>query len=298
MQRRDASSEKRDRIQDSATVRELARCLVAESGDGAYVPRRERCASPVAPEQRSLETQVHQLEGAMSNTYVPEYLPSVREIRDTFAEEISSLGGTITDEVSDGQHLFLRAVLAADAEVRPSDDIRSGVALRAMGPEIVVHPYTFRRVCTNGAIAAHALQSRRLERVEGTEVFVPTFEVAMTIESLRAAVRSSAEPDAFTAIAEEMRSASEVEADVAIQLLPAISRLAPELVTQVLPQIFRRFEVDGDRSAFGLMNAITSVARDTRDPSTRWTLETLGGSLPARLRRRPATPPVTTAAVV
>jgi len=233
----------------------------------------------------------------MSNTYVPEYLPTVRDIRDTFAEEISSLGGTITDEVSDGQHLFLRAVLAADAEVRPSDVLRSGVALRAMGPEIVVHPYTFRRVCANGAIAAHALQSKRLERIEGNPVFVQTFDIAMTLGVLRDAVRSSAEPEAFTSIADEMRSASQTEADIAIQLLPAISRMAPEVVSQLLPQIFRRFEAEGDRSAFGLLNAITSVARDTSDPSTRWSLETIGGTLPSRLRRQPIAPSVAAAVV-
>jgi len=31
------------------------------------------------------------------------------------------------------------------------------------------------------------------------------------------------------------------------------------------------------------MNAVTSVARDTRDPELRWRLEELGGGIPAML---------------
>jgi len=219
----------------------------------------------------------------MNTTFVPEFLPSAREIRDIFADEIGSLGGIVSDEVNVGQHLFLRAVLAADAEVRPGDTVRSGVALRASGPEIVVHPYTFRYVCSNGAIAAHALQSRRLERIEHTEVFVPSFEAAVSLEHLRETIRSCGSAQTFATVSNEMRTASETEADVAIQLLPSISRLAPEIVQQVLPQILQRFGSAGDRSAFGLMNAVTSVARDTEDPDTRWKLEVLGGTVPGRV---------------
>ena len=36
-----------------------------------------------------------------------------------------------------------------------------------------------------------------------------------------------------------------------------------------------------DRSAFGLMNSLTSVARDQDDPEVRWKLEELGGGVPA-----------------
>ena len=231
----------------------------------------------------------------MNSTFVPEYLPSTRDIRETFAEEITSAGGAIVDEVEDGRQLFLRAVLEADAEVRPGDAVSHGIALRAMGPEIVVHPYTFRRVCTNGAIAAHALESRRFERVERTEVFVATFEVAMTLESVRDAVRACASPETFAKMSDELRSASEMHADVAIQLMPAIARLAPEWRAQVLSQVMQRFSVEGDRTAFGLMNAVTSVARDTRDPNARWQLEVLGGTMPSRMRPSHATEPSTAA---
>lgn len=44
-----------------------------------------------------------------------------------------------------------------------------------------------------------------------------------------------------------------------------------------------RFFGEADLSRIGLMNAVTSVARDTRNPEMRWGLEKLGGEIPAAL---------------
>ncbi len=49
---------------------------------------------------------------------------------------------------------------------------------------------------------------------------------------------------------------------------------------RVNEEVMHRFSTEGDGSRYGLMNAITSVARDTRDPETRWRLEKLGGLVP------------------
>ncbi len=43
----------------------------------------------------------------------------------------------------------------------------------------------------------------------------------------------------------------------------------------------RSFLESEDHSAFDLMNAVTAVARDQRDPEVRWRLEELGGGVPA-----------------
>jgi hypothetical protein len=40
-----------------------------------------------------------------------------------------------------------------------------------------------------------------------------------------------------------------------------------------------QFIQEGDRSQFGLANAVTAIARDTSDPELRWDLEELGGSI-------------------
>ena len=55
----------------------------------------------------------------------------------------------------------------------------------------------------------------------------------------------------------------------------------------VMEDIVSRFTRGRDDSVFGLINAVTSVARDTRDPETRWRLEELGGSIPALVSPAP-----------
>jgi len=79
---------------------------------------------------------------------------------------------------------------------------------------------------------------------------------------------------------------------MAITQLASLSRLPEELRGRMLEEVMRRLFKGGDLTAFGLMNAVTSLARDTQDPDTRWRLEELGGGL-AVARWSP--PPVRTA---
>ena len=208
------------------------------------------------------------------------FRPSTSAIAGVFAEEIAELGGAVTDLLDDDTRLFARATLDARDTLGPSDVVRAGIALRVTGPEVVVHPYTFRVVCANGAIHAHAISTRCVDRA-GLAV-APTIVERVALD-VRAAVRACADPRVFVDVAGEMRSAAQVQADLFIQLMPALAQMPFEFLGHVLPQIFRRFDEDGDRSALGLVNAVTSVARDTPDPALRWRLEELGGAVAARV---------------
>src|SRR3712207_5353386 len=94
------------------------------------------------------------------------YLPAAPELREVFDEEILSLGGAVTGVVAEGDLLFARAVFPRAATVRPDDLVHGGVALRTHDTEVLVHPYTYRVVCANGAIAPFTTASRVVERVE------------------------------------------------------------------------------------------------------------------------------------
>jgi hypothetical protein len=258
-------------------------------------------------------------EGAMDVTDTTHvYLPTTRAIRAAFEQEIAALGGAVRDAYDDGERLFLRAVLAPEDEVRPGDTVQGGVALRAAGPEVLVHPYTFRQVCTNGAIRAHALETRQVARTATARETVAgpaAYEADVALAALGDAVRACAAPEAFARGVDEMRSATEVDADHALMLLPMLAQLGARMGVQLGPEFEAQFErlfarrvlarFDGgdprveprvdpfdavgrprDRSVFALVNAVTSVARDTRDPEARWRLEALGGVMPARLPRR------------
>jgi hypothetical protein len=231
----------------------------------------------------------------MSTTDRATYLPTTHDIRDAFADEITALGGSVADVHQDGERLYARAVLPAQAEVRPGDYVRAGVAVRTAGPEILVHPYTLRQVCTNGAIAAHAVGTRRVERPQATEVYAPTYEASLALNDFRLAVQACAADEAFAAVTREMRSATEQDAGFTLQMASLIARLGERVPAHWARVIFERFMAEQDRSVFGLMQAVTAVARGVRDPEMRWRLEVLGGTMPARLTPKPKTPPAAAA---
>jgi len=204
------------------------------------------------------------------------------EIGQIFEEEILALGGRLHDRFANEIYLFARSTLPAETEVQKGDRVQGGVALMSTAEEIRVHPYVFRQVCSNGAIRAHAVETRRIAITDDLQGFV-------TADALREAVRACAAPRVIYQGVSEMRSALEQQADMALTLMPMLSHFPERQRTDLLMTIFRRFGADGDRSRFGLMNAITSTARDTADPETRWRLEELGGGVPiASLQTRPA----------
>jgi hypothetical protein len=199
--------------------------------------------------------------------------PTPREISTLFAKEIAAAGGTVTESLFVGDRLFARSTLPAMREVRLGDKLQAGVALRATDCEVWVHPYVFRQVCRNGAIVAHALQTRHVKADE----FATTEETAAAVSE---AVQVCCEVEAFTDASQDINAARDKVADVTLNLLPVLSRMRPELGTQIFRMIVERFFDGEDASRYGLMNAVTSVARDSADPEVRWNLEELGGGIP------------------
>jgi hypothetical protein len=173
--------------------------------------------------------------------------------------------------------------------------MKAGVALRSSGPAIQVHPYTFRLVCTNGAIMEHAFQSRSITRVEVESPIVSagSYESATVLAAVGEAVRECAKPEAFTDAIRDMRSAAETGLDNSVALWTFFERISSIVGRQAAMRLLEHFNAtpDPDRSAFGLLNAVTSVARETPDPETRWRLEALGGGMPAWLVRAPKMAP-------
>jgi len=203
---------------------------------------------------------------------------TTREISEIFADEVEAAGGRMSDVFDDGARIFLRAVLAGEKAVQPGDRVQGGVAVRATSDDIWVHPYVFRQVCSNGAIRAHAIETREIRRVDFS-----TEEQEEVACALCEAIRACCRDEAFARGADEMRSArNSAEVDLALTMMPLFARLAQGAESRaVIRFIIDRFFADRDKSRFGLMNAVTSVARDTRDPEVRWRLEEFGGGIAA-----------------
>jgi hypothetical protein len=225
-----------------------------------------------------LATETHRFLASETMSYDTDLTTAA--IAAAFADEVGAMGGTVTETFDDGQRLFARSILPKTCEVLPRDRVRGGVALRATVQEIVVHPYVFRKVCSNGAIFARALASQQIDDIEllGREY---------ALSAVRAAVQACSDEETFAAAAQAIRSATDSQADLALNLMPMLARLSGADAARSASAILRRFFRDGDSTRFGLMNAVTSVARDIRDPEARWELEKVGGAIAAEVLPAP-----------
>lgn len=200
-----------------------------------------------------------------------------------FDQEIGTLQGRVTDTFHERGHLFVRALLPNIQPVRPKDKMQAGLALRANDEELWLHPYMFRQVCRNGAIMAQAVESLHVE-------CLGVYTIEEGTEMLRESIARCAEPAVFTRSLNRVRSAVTSEMDELLNLMPYLSKLGKYGMRGFLQQILERYSASGERTRFGLMNAVTSVARDISDPDARWRLEELGGAIGARLLPKRPTP--------
>lgn len=204
--------------------------------------------------------------------------PQSSAILETFTAEIESLGGVVTDSIEHEGALYARSTLEREMEVAPGDRMRAGIAMRATDQDIRVHPYVFRLVCKNGAIHSTAIN---------TELISLEDPVIDPLIALREAIHVCARPEAFARATDQVRGAMEREADIMLLFLPLLSRVSRTQAPHLLSMIAQHFNRTRDRSRYGLMNAVTATARDTKDPETRWRLEELGALVPALRERAP-----------
>ena len=201
--------------------------------------------------------------------------PSVplASISDIFQQEIAERSGEVLNVVQEKTRLFARSVVPDIADVLPKDHLQGGVALRATESEVWVSPYVFRFVCSNGAIMAHALQTRQLSDMDWQDPW-------SAANSLREVIQACCQPEAFASAVQEFRLATKMIVVPGPHLLTwlAQSGLADNgLYQAIMDQFFR----EPDETRFDLTNAVTAVARETRDPDVRWRLEELGGAIAA-----------------
>lgn len=202
-----------------------------------------------------------------------------------FTDEVQQRGGQVAESFRDGERLIVRALLPHGGEARPRDRMQGGLALRTTEDELWLHPYLYRQVCNNGAIMASAVESLRVDcrgdfsLEEGTGI-------------LREVIAKCAAEDVFNRSMDDIRVAAMTDVDMMLNVMPILARLRGAGMGQLMHQILAQFMGGSDPTQFGFMNAVTSVAREERDPETRWQLEELGGGIGARiLPRQPVNEP-------
>jgi len=195
-----------------------------------------------------------------------------------FSEGIAARGGEVTDVLHSRRYLFARSVLPLVEEVQPGDELQGGVALKAAAQDVWLFPYLFRAVCENGAIIVERLEKQSL----GNLLVLESDPAACAV---REGIEACSSPKVFTDIISQVRASCDVEVvdeEIAVYfaLIPWLRpNSEPESNSALFSKIVDRFEREADSSRYGLANAFTSVARDTRAHELRWDLEELGGAI-------------------
>jgi hypothetical protein len=211
-------------------------------------------------------------------------LPSTRDLHDIVVEELSKVEGRVVDCFDDGLSLRIRSILSLSGEVRPKDVIQGGFAVKVSGESIHICQYTVRQVCKNGAIITHTAHSRRIHRV-GFEA--SSDDIAEVTHELRDAIHACSTIEALSTILDQMRTATLQRARRVSDSLGNLPQVPRRRVKELRNRISSAFAREQDRSVFGLMNAITEVARDEPNGEVRWRLEELGGAVLSGLSSTP-----------
>lgn len=230
--------------------------------------------------------------------------PTNAELQQLFLAATRACGEATIDVVDTGTQLWARAVFERTGDVRPGDTLRSGVAMRTLGEEVLVHPFVLREICINGAVRAHATSTRCIsrQRIDASTQSAHAYSLDVLREELTRAVQGCAAPATFAEGVDEMRAALEADAEAVLAALGFSRILASlgssanaQLVYRIIARLMRHLAQAGgrDRTAFAFGNALTAAGRDAQLPAARWALEEYGAAVFAA-SRSPAAPPVAT----
>jgi len=234
------------------------------------VRRAKPTVARMLPPKRSVAHDRLREEGAQM------FLPMVPEILEVVQEELIAAEGAASHCREDACGLFLWARLPAEAEVRPDDIVGSGIAVAAHGATIQVRHHVLRRVCRNGAIMPQVDRCQDIRRVG---LAASNDAIAEVTQQLRAAVRLCASVDGFNATLSKITRTTQRQADLQRDLLRRLPHIPSPRRHHARSEIVDRFIRERDPSVFGLLNAVTSLARDERDLGLRWRLEELAGAI-------------------
>ncbi len=208
------------------------------------------------------------------------FAPSTDDLFETFSEEVSARDGEVKKRLECGNAMFLRATFSLSSQVKRGDAINAGVAMRVVEDQISVHPYTWRKVCKNGAIDANALGGVRIARVP-QESSSP-FEESQILNEVVEGIGNCCQLEVFDGQVSMMRRMADTQIDLALStatLMDGLGWAGSGMIHQIVSQFLR----EEPRSLYGLMNAVTAVARSVKDPTTQWRLESFGCEIGAKL---------------
>ena len=181
--------------------------------------------------------------------------------------------------------LYIKAIdRTLTEEIKENDVIYGGLIIRNSevgASSFRVEPFLLRKVCSNGLIGKHSLKRIHLGRQAAEEGEIEWSDETKELEDkafwakVRDIIRNTFDKSIFLSWIEKMKKAAEIEIEKPKEAIDNIVRYA-ELTEEQKNILLMHFT---EKTKYGLINALTSLARDTKSIDERIRLEEMGGKL-------------------
>ena len=179
--------------------------------------------------------------------------------------------------------MYLKAIdNTLTAEIRDSDSVSGGLIIRNSevgASSLRVEPFILRQVCSNGLIASQALRKIHLGRqMEGGEIWsdeTKELEDKALWAKVRDVIRATFDKQIFESWVEKLRESTEIVIEKPIKAVNNIAKLIG-LSEEKKNQLLMHFS---EHTKYGLVNAVTTLARESESIDEQIRLEEFGGKL-------------------
>lgn len=181
--------------------------------------------------------------------------------------------------------LYLKAVdKTLTAEIREEDVIHGGLILRnsEVGASAFrVEPFLLRKICKNGLIGEHSLKRIHLGRQTLEIGEIDWSDETRELEDkalwakIRDIIRATFDREVFESWVERLKESTEVIIENPVKAVNNIVKLAG-LTEERKNELLMHFS---EHTKYGLVSAVTTIARDTESVDEQIRLEEFGGRL-------------------
>jgi hypothetical protein len=181
--------------------------------------------------------------------------------------------------------LYLKAIdRTLTASIKEEDIVYGGLILRNSevgASALKVEPFILRKVCSNGLILQHSLKKIHLGRqileigcIEWSDETRELEDKALW-SKVRDIIRATFDREVFESWVTKLKESTEIKIEKPIEAVNNIVKLAG-LTEEQKQKLLMHFS---EHTKYGLLNAITNVARDVKNPDEQVRLEEFGGKI-------------------
>jgi len=181
--------------------------------------------------------------------------------------------------------LYLKAIdRTLTEEIREGDIIHGGLIIRNSevgASSFRVEPFLLRKICSNGLIGRHSLKRIHLGRQTAEEGEIEWSDETKRLEDkafwakVRDIIRNTFDRKIFLSWIKKMKEAAEIKIEKPKEAIDNVVKYAG-LTEEQKNILLMHFT---EKTKYGMVNAVTSLARDTQDIQERIRLEEIGGKL-------------------